>query len=531
MLEVAISILTGLGLFFCGIRLLATYLTLAAFTSARRLFRHALGSTWLTAGSGVLSGLLTQSTNAVALIVVSFARAGIVSGKRVPLLPAWSHVGASALVFIVALDTESAVALLLFLCGVVWYFDLRLSEHLRNLMMAVLGGSMLLLGLAMLKTGSAPLQLLLQDHGLLRADSPAWSTLLIGLVLALATQSSTVAGAIAVALVAAGVFDLDTALLLLLGANAGSGLNYAFLARQGEATGRHILFFQAAQKLVGLPLLLLPLLFLEGQLEALLRLLPTDDAHRLATAFLMIQLVGSLLCTIFYLPLGRKLDRIAPPRREDVLAKPAFLADEALGTAELALELADKESQRLLQRLPLMLERLRVDGDPTALEAGTYRRAAELVAEGLRRYLETILERQQSQQTAVHAMYLQKIVDDTVALHQALDEFSTAAAMAVNTASGNTTVTHMIESLHLLLTVLVDAASSEDADDQEMALTLLAQRNELMEGLRKRLLGEDSQASPKTQEALFKTTVLFERILWLARDGLMALRRLREEKH
>ena len=43
----------------------------------------------------------------------------------------------------------------------------------------------------------------------------------------------------------------------------------------------------------------------------------------------------------------------------------------------------------------------------------------------------------------------------------------------------------------------------------------------MIEGLRTRLMGASSDA--KIQEALFRSTVLFERILWLARDTAVAL--------
>jgi len=525
MLTALVPALTGLGLFFCGVRFLATNLALVAGASARRLFRSALSSNWLAALSGVLSGLLTQSTNAVALIVVSFARAGIVEGERAPLVPTWSHVGASALVFLVALDTRYIIAYMLAASGVALYFDFRLSDRIRYGVLALLGAGMLLLGLAMLKAGSDPLQAMLRGFGLLGPDSAMPGTLLIGVALAVATQSSTVAGAIAVALMGAQVFSLDTALVLLLGANAGSGLNYAFLARQGEAMGRHILFFQAAQKLAGSLVLLLPFAFSPDALHRALLALPADDAHRLATGFLVIQIVGSLACTLALRPLTRILHRIAPPRHEDELAKPAFLVDEALDDFELALELAERENQRLLQRLPLMLERVREDGDPHALSAGAYSRAGAAVGEALRRYLTAVLDRQPGHDAVVRAMSLQQSATDAIAMHEALAQFVDMVAAASAAPGAHAAASRMVESLHMLLSVLAEAAASQDPEEHELSLSLFGQRDQLMENIRKRLLASDRDTPVKVQQALFETTLLFERILWLARDCLLALTR------
>lgn len=530
MMAALVPALTGLGLFFCGVRFLATSLAHVAGPSARRLFRTALASNWLAAFSGILSGLVTQSTNAVALIVVSFARAGILQGRRAPLVPTWSHVGASALVFLVALDTGFIVAYMLILSGVAFYFDFRLSDRMRHGVMALLGAGMLLLGLSILKAGSAPLEGMLQGFGLLGAESSGLSTLLVGVALALATQSSTVAGAIAVALVGAGVFDLDTAILLLLGANGGSGLNYAFLARHGEATGRHILLFQALQKLAGTLILLLPFVVSGNALTQWLQAIPTDDAHRLALVFLVMQIIGSLACTLALRPFSSVLHRYIPPRHEDELAKPAFLVEEALDQGDLALDLAEKESHRLLQRLPLMLEQVREGGNPEALSAHRYREAGHTVGAALNRYLAEILDRQPDTSAIVRTMSLQQSVTNTLAMHDALAEFFLSVKPVARSPDAQVTMGHLVESLHMLLDMLATTAMSGDPQDRSLALSLFGQRDELMESIRMRLLDGDRKLPTQAQHSLFQATLLFERIIWLARNNLHALIREPQER-
>ncbi len=85
-----------------------------------------------------------------------------------------------------------------------------------------------------------------------------------------------------------------------------------------------------------------------------------------------------------------------------------------------------------------------------------------------------------------------------------------------------------MESLHLLLEVLQEIACSDDPAGQEMSLALLGDRRQVIEGLRTRLMGASKDA--KVQEALFRSTVLFERIVWLARDTALALLRSRNDQ-
>ena len=54
-------------------------------------------------------------------------------------------------------------------------------------------------------------------------------------------------------------------------------------------------------------------------------------------------------------------------------------------------------------------------------------------------------------------------------------------------------------------------------------MSLLGDREQVMEGLRGRLMSLSADAPAKVQEALFRSTVLFERIVWLSRDTAMAV--------
>ena len=511
-------LLTGLGLFFCGVAFIAANLTPLLGGTGRRLLRRAVSADWRAVLTGTCAGLVTQSTNALSLVVVGFVRAGIIPEERAALLPTWSHVGAAALVIMVSLHTNVMVAYALALAGGALYFNVKLSERIRHGVLVLLGAGMLFLGMEMLTVASGPLRTWLLDHGLTGAGrSSPIIPLALGLVLAVLTQSSTVAGAIAVALVRVGVFDLGTAMLLLTGANGGSAINYLVLGRKGEAVGRHILLFQAAQKLFGTIWLLVLLGGFGGLLDVSARAFRLDAAGQLAWLFLFAQVGGSLACTVARRPIAALFLAIAPPGRHEALAKPAYLLEEALADARLALELAVREQQRLLQRLPLMLDHIRMGGNPDAPSAATLATAGLAVGEAVRRYLAGVLETEPGREAVVAAMRLQRAVDNINALHQALEEF-VAASRAADGSQGAATVGRMVESLHMLLEVLVDIASSDSTGEQEMSLTLLGERDKVIEGVRARLMADASDAPAKVQEALFRTTFLFERILWLARD-------------
>lgn len=524
-MTVLTPVLTGLGLFFVGARFMATNLAAMASGSARNLIRKALGSRVSAAVSGVLAGLLTQSTNSVALIMVSFARTGVVGGLRAALVPVWSNVGASALVILVALDTNLAAAVLVMVAGISLYFDLRMSDQTRHGILAGLGAALLLFGLDALKLSSGPLRDLMMANGFLQAGSGVGTVLFVGMAMALGTQSSTVACAMAVALVGAGVFDVKTTLILIAGANGGSGLNYAFLARLGESNGRHIMMFQAAQKAFGMIVLLVPLLIAPDFVNEELLQIKMKSAGLLAWVFLTMQLAGSLCCTIFDVPLYNAFLKFAPASMEEGLAKPAFLIEEALGDAALAIDLAEREVARLAARLPYMLEHLRYGGDMAAPSSDVLLSASNLVCAEIRRYLADMMNHQPDRATIVLSMRQQQTLTNVMFMHEALGEFAQAYKIVLSSDHEHGAVARMVESLHMLLETMIDAAKSGDHDELEMALMLFGQRGELMEDIRKSITGDSADIPALILEAQFQTTILFERILWLGGESLQALAR------
>ncbi len=523
--SVLAPLLTGLGLFFCGVRFIAANLTPLAGPSARRLFRGAVKTNWTVALAGVLAGLVSQSTSAVTLVVVGLVRAGIIPEGRAVLLPVWSQVGAAALVIIVSLQTGPAVACALAIAGAVLYFDFKLSERLRHAVLVLLGVGLLFLGMEMLNVSSVPLRIWLSAEGLLAKRENVAVLLVLGLVLAAITQSSTVAGAFAVAVVRAGIFDLDAALALLVGASVGSAINYGVPGWRGESVGGKVLLFQAAQKLSSATLLILLFAASEGRPQTALAGYPISATAAFAWIFLAIQVGGSVICTLLYGPLSRLMEKIAPPKESETLARPAYLLDEALADPALALELVEREEQRLLQRLPAMLDAVRAEGGVGGFSPEVLREAGLSVSDAIRRYLAAVLESDPGRNAVVLAMRRQRVLDNVVALHEAVEEFQRAVRIAQPQAGE--AVGRMVESLHMLLEVLTDVASSHEPAEQEMSLALLGDRRQVIEGLRSRLLGASKDA--KVQEALFRSTVLFERILWLARDTAVALMRASSE--
>lgn len=520
--------LTGLGLFFCGVHFISSNLVPLAGRHFRRLLARVWQRPWLIAAVGSLAGVVTQSANAVTSVVIGLVSGGLVDKRRAILVPTWAHVGTSVLVILVAVNFRLAASYLIALTGFAVYFGLDRNDRIRQAIGTLLGAGLLLLGMQLLKSGADPLRDFLVQEGIIASAARAPVVLLVvGGALALITQSSSVSGALAVAAIGAGLIDLSGAFWLICGANLGSGANYAVLARTHRGEAAQIALMQVVQKLAGFAVLMavMALEYATGDrvLEAMVAKLTTSLAGQVAWVFLLYQVAGSLVCTAFVKQIVPLLERMAPPSDLQELSKPAYLIDDALVEPSFAIELADREERRLLARVPSMLDSVRSDVEGTPLPAATLRQAGSAVVRAIAAYLEQVSEASLERAEREKVVRMQHRIANINALHEALEEFVAACTTASGYPSSGRVAAQMIESLHALLTSLVDASASADPADREILLSMLGHRDELMERIRQRVLREDPDMPATAQEALFGATMLFERIIWLARRSALLL--------
>ncbi len=242
-LDIFASILAGLGLFFVGTKGIAANLSQLAGRSLRQWVARSTGNYAMSAVIGTLAGALVQSTNAITVILMSMAKAEMITPRQARPILVWSNVGTSVLVLAVAIDIHLFVLLLTATTGVFYYLNLDRSPRWRPFVAALLAISLLFLGLQLMHDGNHELRSIDWVREFFQM-SARWSVLAfgVGVILAVALQSSSTVAVIAISMSAAGLFTLDQALLTVLGASVGSGLStYIVVGRHGGliAPARH----------------------------------------------------------------------------------------------------------------------------------------------------------------------------------------------------------------------------------------------------------------------------------------------------
>jgi phosphate:Na+ symporter len=237
----------------------------------------------------------------------------------------------------------------------------------------------------------------------------------------------------------------------------------------------------------------------------------------MAYLFLLFQLCAAALVLPWTGRILRLLEWISPATVEEELSRPQYIYEQALDEPETALELAEKESLRLVRHLPDFLDDLREDtSSKPALGAVTLRKAVVEVGDEVRLFVTDLIDAHQSRELLEQALNLQNRVDIVGSLAETLAEFVALSHQAREMAKLAAFSGRMAEALHLILTTGYETAENPDLENCGVLLQLTADRGEMMAQIRRGFLGERN-LEPTEHQNLMTLTTLFERTVWLLR--------------
>ncbi len=397
-IDVFASILAGLGLFFIGIKSIAANLGQLAGRSLRQWVARSTGNYPMSALIGMASGALTQSTNAVTVILMSLAKADLITLREATPILVWANVGTAVLILAVAIDIHLFVLLITAIAGFCYYMNLDRSPRWRPIVSALFAISLLFLGLELMRSGTHELRTIgwVRDSLMFAAHWSA-SAFLVGTVLAVAAQSSATVTVIVIAMASAGLLTLEQSMMTVFGASAGSGLSTYIVATGMTGASRQLAILQAAVKILGV-LALLPLFAVERTFDVPLlahaiRFVSGDPSKQVALVYLACQIATVAAAALFDRPLQPLLRRLAPPSLEEAVSKPRYLYEQALSEPETALALVDLEQARVFGLLPLHLGVSdHLDPHEVMPERGTVLSAATALDESIGRFLNDLAD-------------------------------------------------------------------------------------------------------------------------------------------
>lgn len=522
--------MAGLGLFFIGLRLVSHHLKQLAGRRLRRMLSTALSGRGPVALLGLAAGAVMQSVNAVTFVLVALVTAGAIETRKAFSVINWANIGTSMLVVLAAINLHVAALVLVGLVGLAHYLNLDQSARYRHLVGALLGLCLLFLGIDFIKSGSALLKALpwLRDTlGASASHHPIWAFGL-GLLVAVIAQSSSTVTVIAMAMASAGLLGFETGSWLVVGSGLGSGLSAWLLAGRLEGSGRQLVLWQVILRASGV-LLTSPLLAVEAWsgwplVRAGLQAWQLSPAAQLAAVFVLLQLLSWLAVSLAGSAGVRWVEALAPPSVQELLGKPRYIDDPVLiEEPGSALLLADREQQRLLGFLPQFLNPLRLEARQDGPDLPTLVGAQRQVLQACDHFLTELVDRHHNRDVQEHSNVLRQRNELLGSLQETLADLVQQCGPLARHPQTQSLSHGMVETLHLMLETLAETAVGRHADDRALLLELTQDRSELMDEIRRKLLGTEVNLAQDLQHAALTVTGLFERSVWLMRRYLLHL--------
>lgn len=173
-----------------------------------------------------------------------------------------------------------------------------------------------------------------------------------------------------------------------------------------------------------------------------------------------------------------------------------------------------KEQNRIIKSLVDYLEPIRIEHEHTSHIKLSVRHDLTIgLLEKIKLFISETTSQNQSEKNNENLFKIQRKNEDVISLVNELYNFEKNIEVIKNHEQG--LANSMVESLHLILSLLTDfLASSEDEDDLLQELT--SDRSQLMENIRNSLLN-DQGISLEERQMLFVSTSQFERVNWLIR--------------
>lgn len=351
-----LHLLSSVALLVWGTHIVRTGIMRVYGANLRRILSASIKKTSMAFLAGIGVTALVQSSNATALLVISFVSQQLIALSPALVIMLGADVGTALMARILTFDLGWLSPLLL-LCGIVAFLSNR-KTRIGQLGRVGIGLGLILLALELIVTAAAPIT---HSSAILviftSISDDTLLALLLGAVFAMVSYSSLAAVLLTATLAATALLPLKMALCIVIGANLGSGV-LAILGGRGQpASARQLVLGSMLFKIIGC-VLILPWLAPLAQWIGRSGVAPDE-------AVIYFHVIYNLLRCLLMLPLvtsmARLCRRLVPHEdMNNATAAPRYLDHSALDTPSLALANAVRETLRLGDVVAQMLERFRL---------------------------------------------------------------------------------------------------------------------------------------------------------------------------
>lgn len=341
----------GLALFILGMQKMSEGLQKVAGDRLRRVLEVLTTNRFMGIITGAVVTVLVQSSSTVTVMVVGFVNAGLLTLFQAVAIILGANVGTTVTAQLVSFRIEE-IALPAIAVGFLIHFLFE-KKFYRYIGQSIMGFGILFLGMRIMSETLYPLR----DSSFFVELITSFGQLpllgiLMGALFTILVQSSSAASGVIIALTVQGLMDISSGLALVLGTNIGTCVT-AFLASLGaNLTARRTAMAHIFFNVIGS---LLFYLFL-GPFTSLVLLTSAEIPRQVANGHTIFNIANTLLFLPFIGLFTRFIEKILPGSEEIPSRGPRYLDERMLSTPAVALDIATRETLRMIEISLLMVE-------------------------------------------------------------------------------------------------------------------------------------------------------------------------------
>lgn len=349
-MNIAISLIGGLGMFLYGMNVMGDGLQKAAGEKLKKIIEMLTTNKIMGVLVGTLVTAIIQSSSATTVMTIGFVNAGIMSLQQAVGVIMGANVGTTVTAQLVSFNIEKYAPIAIGIGMAFWFFTKK--KNVKNISEILIGFGILFVGMNFMKAAAAPVSEMPQVHDamLYLSKNPVLG-ILAGFVITGTIQSSSASIGILIVLASQGLLPITAALPVLYGDNIGTCVTSLLSTVGASRNARRAAIMHLCFNVIGT---LLFIIVLSKPIVALVTSIdPTNVPRQIANAHTLFNVVNVIVLLPFSSYLVKLATKLVPYTEDEDLESihtTKFLDERILETPSIALSNTVDEVIRMASR-------------------------------------------------------------------------------------------------------------------------------------------------------------------------------------
>ncbi|MEA5096572.1 Na/Pi cotransporter family protein [Sedimentibacter saalensis] len=338
-MDIAISLIGGLGLFLFGMNYMGDGLQKAAGSKMKDILAALTKNKLMGVLVGTLVTGVIQSSSATTVMVVGFVNAGLMNLHQAVGIIMGANIGTTVTAFLVSLNITKLATFMAGI-GVILYLSSK-KKKVKNIAEVIIGFGILFIGMDIMKDAMEPLESNPAFIGLMTKFSNPFIGILVGFVMTALLQSSSATTGILIAVAATGVISFESAYPIIFGQNIGTCVTALLASIGASKTAKRAAVIHLLFNVTGT---LLFMIFMKMPVEWLvLKLVPVNVPQQIAAGHIFFNIINVVIMFPFSGLLVKASELLVKTDGEDSEHATKYIDERLLVTPSIALVQAAKE--------------------------------------------------------------------------------------------------------------------------------------------------------------------------------------------